>query len=72
MPDAGKNSSTTTPVTADPPPSAREMQSKGNVNPIFWWKGIPENDNPDIPRGIELMMHDGDQQFLNPYGPSRG
>ena len=22
-----------------------------------------------LPRGLALMMHDGDQQFLNPYGP---
>lgn len=48
------------------------MQSKGNVNPVFGWRGIPEGKNPDIPSGIELMMHDGDQQFINPYGPQGG
>lgn len=47
------------------------MTPKGNVNPAFGWKGLPEG-GVEIPTGLEMMMHDGDQQFLNPYGQEMG
>ena len=67
-PDASKDSSTTTPISASTPPADRGLQAKTDVDKPMGWKPI----TAQIPTGIIGMMHDGDQQLLNPYGYPSG
>ena len=46
------------------PPKGLQAKDKADKN--FGWNG----DKPKVETGIKMMMHDGDQQLLNPYGHS--
>ena len=37
-------------------------------NPTIGWKAI----KVEVVTGLVAMMHDGDQQLFNPYGPETG
>ena len=63
--DKDPTASTSTPMSPSNPPEDRVMQLKPNEEKKYGW----ENIKAEPPHGaIEVMMHDGDQQFLNPYG----
>ena len=55
---------TSTPMTPVDPPDDRGMTLKPNEDKKYGWKTF----KAEPPYGIDVIMHDGDQQFLNPYG----
>ena len=57
--------SSTTPMGNDSPSKNKGLVVGGNETPKIGWNGI----DPDIQNGLLGMMHDGDQQLFNPYGP---
>lgn len=52
----------------DSPSQSNGLVASGNVTPSIGWRGI----DPEIKNGLVGMMHDGDQQLFNPYGPETG
>ena len=57
---------TSIPMGNDPPPDDTGMSTIEDKAVNIGWKSIPT----DVVKGIVGMMHDGDQQLFNPYGPS--
>lgn len=62
------SASTTTPMGNDSPSESNGIETTKDKKKTIGWKAI----DAEIPNGLIAMMHDGDQQLFNPYGPETG
>ena len=63
-----QSSSTTTPIGNDSPSEDNGIQPMKDRNRTIGWNAI----DAEVVTGLTAMMHDGDQQLFNPYGPETG